>query len=218
MPHDDVPHIANHLEQREFLRLHLPRYRVAGRAEKGRIIDEFVSMTGFHRKHAMRLLTRGPVGPRQPFYDEKVREAAVVAWKAAGRPGSRRLKKLLPELVATMVKRGDLSRDLVVLGKLLAASAATLDRLVAPVRLKTRVAAFEERLARVSDVARDLADFRIPDELSEPERRHLEAQLDDLVGVIRQAASAAKVANAGVHVIGSDDPEKVTQTEDKAAE
>jgi hypothetical protein len=37
------------------------RYREASRAEKARILDEFVVVTGFHRKHAMRLL-RGDIG------------------------------------------------------------------------------------------------------------------------------------------------------------
>jgi hypothetical protein len=32
------------------------RYREASRAEKARILDEFVVVTGFHRKHAMPLL------------------------------------------------------------------------------------------------------------------------------------------------------------------
>ena len=32
------------------------RYASAGRPEKAKILDEFVALTGFHRKHAMRLL------------------------------------------------------------------------------------------------------------------------------------------------------------------
>jgi hypothetical protein len=32
------------------------RYSRAGRTERGRILDEFTAVTGFHRKHAMRLL------------------------------------------------------------------------------------------------------------------------------------------------------------------
>lgn len=32
------------------------RYRRADRAKKARILDEFVDITGFHRKHVMRLL------------------------------------------------------------------------------------------------------------------------------------------------------------------
>jgi hypothetical protein len=34
------------------------RYRSSTRAEKARILDEFVVITGLHRKHAMRLLRR----------------------------------------------------------------------------------------------------------------------------------------------------------------
>jgi hypothetical protein len=30
------------------------RYASAGRPEKAKILDEFVALTGFHRKHAMR--------------------------------------------------------------------------------------------------------------------------------------------------------------------
>ena len=32
------------------------RYRAASRGEKRRILDEFVALTGYHRKHALRLL------------------------------------------------------------------------------------------------------------------------------------------------------------------
>jgi transposase len=34
------------------------RYASAGRPEKAKILDEFVALTGFHRKHAMRLTIR----------------------------------------------------------------------------------------------------------------------------------------------------------------
>src|ERR1700722_15145043 len=33
------------------------RYRRSGRRERGQILDEFTALTGFHRKHAMRLLS-----------------------------------------------------------------------------------------------------------------------------------------------------------------
>lgn len=35
------------------------RYRRASRKEKGRILDEFTQVTGYHRKAAVRLLKRG---------------------------------------------------------------------------------------------------------------------------------------------------------------
>src|SRR5580704_693930 len=44
------------------------RYAQGDRAERGRILEEFAAVTGFHRKHAMRLLRAGQVtrrcGPR----------------------------------------------------------------------------------------------------------------------------------------------------------
>jgi hypothetical protein len=67
------------------------RYGRSGRAERGRILDEFAAVTGFHRKHAMRLLRggqpnrqRGP-RPRRRIYDDAVREALIVVWEASDR-------------------------------------------------------------------------------------------------------------------------------------
>jgi hypothetical protein len=38
------------------------RYARADRVERGRILDEFTTLTGFHRKHAARLLRGGQDG------------------------------------------------------------------------------------------------------------------------------------------------------------
>lgn len=63
------------------------RYRACDRSSKGKVLDEFVAVTGFHRKHAMRVLrqeasdrTPGRVGRR--VYDEAVRTALVVLRRA----------------------------------------------------------------------------------------------------------------------------------------
>ena len=34
------------------------RYRAAGKPDKQRILDEFVAVTGYHRKHVIRMLNR----------------------------------------------------------------------------------------------------------------------------------------------------------------
>ena len=115
------------------------RYRGSTREEKLRILDEFVAVTGYHRKHAIRSLRSGAVSiPRRAdrlrVYDAAVREALIVLWEASDRVCGKRLKPLLPLLVASLERHGHLRLDEVVRGKLIGASAATIDRLLAEPR------------------------------------------------------------------------------------
>lgn len=45
--------------RRELLKAIKPRYLKASRTEKGRILDEFVAVTGYNRKYAIHLLRNG---------------------------------------------------------------------------------------------------------------------------------------------------------------
>ncbi|WP_442880234.1 transposase [Aurantimonas sp. A2-1-M11] len=124
----------------ELLAAVVARYRGATRAEKGRILTEFAEISGYHRKHAERLLRRQHVVDRsQPrpgrrVYSEAVREALVVLWEAADRICGKRLKPLIPLLVPAMEQHGHLALDENVRIRLLEISAATIDRVLAPVR------------------------------------------------------------------------------------
>ena len=68
------------------------RYRAAGRCDKGRILDELMSTTGWHREHAVRALRSG----RARSGDEKVtrrrggrysaiRDKLMALWEASDR-------------------------------------------------------------------------------------------------------------------------------------
>jgi hypothetical protein len=115
------------------------RYARSDRAERGRILDEFVAVTGHHRKHAMRLL-RGGDGPaerkarRGRIYGAAVREALIVLWEASDRVCGKRLRPLLPVLVAAMERHGHLRLAPEVRVGVLAMSAATIDRMLRDVR------------------------------------------------------------------------------------
>lgn len=66
------------------------RYRGAPRGEKQKILDEFVALTGYHRKHAIRILSveltdEGLAVTRDRIYDEAVWQALVILWEAADR-------------------------------------------------------------------------------------------------------------------------------------
>jgi len=116
------------------------RYAQGDRTERGRILDEFSAVTGFHRKHAMRLLRVGEVKqrsgarPGRRVYDEAVRGALIVVWEASDRICGKRLRPLLPILVEAMERHGHLQLEQEVRTKLLAMSAATIDRALRDIR------------------------------------------------------------------------------------
>src|SRR5438270_13832955 len=115
------------------------RYREASTSERTRILDELVALAGYHRKHAIRLLAEGPPGEqavqaRHRLYDEAVRQALIVLWEAADRICGKRLQAVLPDLITALEQHGHLTLDPTVRQRLLTASAATIDRLLASVR------------------------------------------------------------------------------------
>lgn len=129
--------------RRELVEAVAERYRKGSTDEKGRILDEFVALTGHHRKHAIRLLRAPPSGKekharkgRSPLYDEAVREALTVLWEASDRVCGKRLKALLGVLVPALERHGHMRLDAAVRTQLFAVSAATIDRLLAPARAK----------------------------------------------------------------------------------
>jgi hypothetical protein len=115
------------------------RYHKASRSEKAAVLEEFCRTTGYHRKSAIRLLKYAPQPAkkrrgRPRKYGLEVNQALRVAWEATDCICSKRLAPFLPELVAVLERHHEL-----VLGKetralLLQVSAATIDRLLAPVR------------------------------------------------------------------------------------
>jgi hypothetical protein len=117
------------------------RYKGASKAEKSRILKEFTAVSGYHRKHAIRLLkARMPtaaqaaaIGGRR-VYNEALKQALVILWEAADRICGKRLKALIPSLVTAMERHGHLNLEATVREQLLEISAATIDRLLIPVR------------------------------------------------------------------------------------
>lgn len=119
------------------------RYRGSGREEKTRILDEFACLTGHHRKHAMRLLRATPSGqapasrPERRVYDAAVRKALIVLWEASDRICGKRLKAMIPTLLPAMERHGHLDLVPEIRAALLAISAATIDRALAPQRQRS---------------------------------------------------------------------------------
>ena len=92
------------------------RYRSGDRAEKARMLDEFVDITGYHRKHAMRLLrgqdeSRTGRRARRRVYGEAERNALALLWEASDRVCGKRLKALLPTLIEAMERHSHLDLE-----------------------------------------------------------------------------------------------------------
>ncbi|MFJ1258410.1 transposase family protein [Cupriavidus sp. CuC1] len=127
--------------RKELLEALRVRYRSAAFGDRITILDEFVALTGYHRKHAIRLLRQQVASAatkatrdRDRLYDEAVRQALTVLWEAADRVCGKRLKALIPTLVDAMERHGHLDLDPVIKAKLFQVSAATIDRMLAATR------------------------------------------------------------------------------------
>lgn len=130
--------------KRELLESIRPRYLKANRNGKGRILDEFVASTGYHRKYAIRLLKRGPKNKglkkqgRKKEYQGEVVTALTHIWEICGRICSKRLKPYLPEIVTVLERHQELLLTEEVKSQLLRMSRATIDRCLKPARFEDK--------------------------------------------------------------------------------
>jgi hypothetical protein len=120
-----------------------PRYREAGRAERGRILDEVCRVTGYHRKYAVRRLNGPPPDSRPPrrrlrgpSYGKAVDHALRLVWEAANYPWSVRLKALMPLWLPWLKKRLSISPRLE--SQLLRISPRQIDRRLGPYKVKAK--------------------------------------------------------------------------------
>ncbi|EAY2167866.1 hypothetical protein AHZ41_22125 [Salmonella enterica] len=100
--------------RRQLLRALKTRYQAASKVEKTRILEEFIQISGYHRKSAIRLLNGAVTSGNQrrrsasvrSVYGAAVQQALIVLWEASDRLCGKRLKALLPQLIPAMEKHG----------------------------------------------------------------------------------------------------------------
>lgn len=116
------------------------RYSRASKIEKGKILDEFVQVTGMHRKGAIRLLNKtGRTGMlkrrgRKRKYGREVAAALAEVWEASDRLCSARLKPFLPEMVRVLRRHKEQQISSSLEKGLCSMSQSTIDRLLRPYR------------------------------------------------------------------------------------
>ena len=130
---------------RQYLANARPRYQQASKKEKWRILTEFCLITSYSRTHAIRLMNRKAElrshrsGPK-PKYGPDLVKPLKELWLKMGQPCSKRLKPGISEWLPHYRKRNPKLTDDQV-GLLLEISSSTIDRLLAPVRIKRGVSA-----------------------------------------------------------------------------
>jgi hypothetical protein len=104
-------------------------------------------------------------------------------WEAADRICGKRLEPLLPVLIASMERHGHLRLDPVVRSALLDISAATIDRLLPPVR--EAGGRGRRRRSGVGSAIRQSVPVRTFDEWGEPPPGYCEADLVEHCGAVK---------------------------------
>jgi hypothetical protein len=131
--------------KRELLEVIRPRYLKASKVEKQKMLDEFTSATGYHRKYAIRVLKnrvqKHPKRKSQTYpaiYQGEVVEALEQIWEICGRICSKRLQPFLPEAIKVLERCQEIELSQEIKGLLLKISSASIDRCLRPVRLPSR--------------------------------------------------------------------------------
>lgn len=125
--------------RRELLVHARKRYVNACWRDKGKILDEFITLTGYDRKYGIKLMNQVEVDldskksakqRQNKKYDEAIRQALLTIWRAANQICSKRLVPFIPELLTALERFGHIALPDDVRIKLLTISPATVDRLL----------------------------------------------------------------------------------------
>jgi hypothetical protein len=118
-------------------------YKRGSKAEKARILDELVELTGWHRDHA-RAALRGagtikvvaPRADRTAKFSPAVMAALATCWMLCRCPAGKRLAPMLATIVPLFVRDGDIMLSEAEAALLVSMSAASIDRHLAGERAK----------------------------------------------------------------------------------
>src|SRR5215207_2613676 len=123
-----------------------PRYLKANKIEKQKILNEFTSATGYHRKHAIRVLKnkvqvqnrlKGKSKTYKRLYHGEVVQALEQIWEIYGHLCSKRLQPFLPEAIRVLERCQEIQLSKETQELLLKISSASIDRCLRAVRIKS---------------------------------------------------------------------------------
>jgi hypothetical protein len=130
--------------KRELVEVVRARYWRASKGEKQKILDEFTCATGYHRKHAIRVLkNQFPKGSRRrragykTMYRGEVVQALEQIWEIYGRICSKRLQPFLAEGIRVLERCHEMELSEETKTLLLKISSASIDRCLRAIRIQS---------------------------------------------------------------------------------
>jgi len=132
--------------KRELLEAVRPRYLKASKFEKQKILDEFTSATGYHRKHAIRVLKnqvqvqnhlKRKTKTYKTIYHGEVVQVLEQIWEICGQICSKRLQPYLPEAIKVLERCKEIKITKDTQELLLRISSASIDRCLRAVRIQS---------------------------------------------------------------------------------
>jgi len=152
----------------EYAEIMRQRYIKADKKEKGKILDEFIKVTGYHRKSAIRVLLKMANPPNshrgRPASYSSVLQPLKSIWEASDRLCSRRLQPFIPEMIQVLRRQGEIHIDSNSQTRLTKLSPSTIDRMLRPYRQrggrKPLSATRRSKLLRSSIPIRTFADWQ----------------------------------------------------------
>ena len=130
----------------ELLEVVRPRYLKASKNEKQKMLDEFTSATGYHRKYAIRILKnqvqvqnhlKRKTKTYKTIYRGEVVQVLEQIWEIYGHICSKRLQPFLPEAIKVLERCKEIELPQATKELLLKISSASIDRCLRPVRIKS---------------------------------------------------------------------------------
>ena len=196
----------------EYIRAVHSRYIRAQKNEKGKILDEFVTITGHHRKAAIRAL-----GSKSPFkkrdrrgrprkYGSMVAAELKYLWEITDHLCSKRLHPFLPELLNVIKRNGSHAISHEMETQIRAISPSTIDRLLKTWRSKAGRSRFST--TKPGTLLKDSIPIRTFTDWEENSPGFLEADLvahcgESVEGFYLNTLSAVDVATGWIECIGT---------------
>lgn len=121
------------------------RYKKASKKQKRIILDELTQTTGYHRKHAIDILTggykhyQGKIHRSHKVYTKEDADVLGEAWKLLGWIASKRMKPSLKLAVDQLIKAGRITMSTDDRKRFVGMSPATMDRLMKKYRKRPKL-------------------------------------------------------------------------------